>query len=72
MALKLERYEVLSRKELEIDLNDTVRQFKLEGAWGENRFIDDDGNIWIPVVYKGQRRKKRMNNYRGGSLQDDE
>lgn len=64
VAITLTRDEVLSRDELEIDPDDTVRQFQVEGEWGENRFEDDDGEVWIPVVYKGQRRKKKMPHYR--------
>lgn len=55
----LTKEDVLSRRELIFEGGQTFSNVRVQGEWGKNFFQDGD-NHYIPVIYKGEKYKKRI------------
>ena len=56
---ELDKNDVLNREELVFKDGDKPSSARTEGTWGENFFWHGD-KCYVPVIYKGQKRKKRI------------
>jgi len=50
-----ERDEVINRAKLPVDADGVTMQ----GEYSSNRFKDSNGVYWYPVIWRGQRFKKK-------------
>jgi len=56
---KLTKEDVLNREELILKQGDPMSSFSMQGDWGNNFFWKGE-KCYIPVIFKGERRKMRV------------
>ena len=59
MVLIFDKEEILKRPELEFKQGDRATDVRLEGTVADQFW--QGGKCYIPVIYKGQRRKMHIN-----------